>query len=408
MMKNMGLRFTQMCHQMKDNVLLSEVKRMKFNRRQLLVGGATLGVGFGTLADLRARGASVGPVGKGSKAPELIGGPQDWLNTEGKALKLYGPGGLLSEKRICLIDFWEYTCVNCIRTLPYLRAWNDRYRDKGLVIIGIHTPEFAFARQKANVAAAVQKFKITYPVLNDAAYDNWSAFHNRYWPRKYLLDRNGRIVYDHAGEGNYGETEAEIQKLLRAADPKVQLPKPLEPLRGSDKPGAVCYPQTPEIYAGYARGDEQFGLGGGLKRGTEHDYVDRPTLRQDGLFYASGLWKSLPESLRHARSTDDPFEDYVALPYKALEANAVIKPEGDAPFDVYLLQDGQPIAKEDKGADVRYDAKGRSFVHVDRPRMYNLIANHKWGQHEIRLGSPSPDFGLYSFTFASCEVGGKS
>ncbi len=382
-------------------------------RRNLLIGSSALAAAslLGTLRRGEAApGGGPSAITVDSKAPELIGGAGDWLNTGGKALRLYGKDGLLTSGAAdaVLIDFWEYTCVNCIRTMPYLKAWHERYRDKGLIIIGIHTPEFDFAKSKQNVADAAKRFGLAYPLLSDAGYANWEAYRNQYWPRKYLLDRTGKIVYDHAGEGGYGETERRIQQLLRAADPKVALPKPMEPLRGADKPGAVCYPQTPEIYAGYGRGGDQFGSPEGLRRDAPHTYSDAKGRRENGRYYARGRWRVLPESLRHARVTADPFEDYVALPYKALETNAVIRPEGGKPFDLFLLQDGKPIARADKGEDVRYAPDGRSFVRVDAPRMYKLVANRKWGEHELRLGTTSPDFGLYSFTFSSCAVGGNS
>jgi thiol-disulfide isomerase/thioredoxin len=384
-----------------------------FTRRSLLLGGSALALSslLGKLAQSQASPRAGGsPIGVGSKAPELIGGAGDFLNTGGKALRLYGKDGLLSSGAVdaVLIDFWEYTCVNCVRTMPYLKAWNERYRDKAVMIIGIHTPEFDFAKSRQNVADAAKRFGLTYPLLSDAKYANWGAYRNQYWPRKYLIDRSGKIVYDHAGEGGYGETERRIQQLLRAADPKAALPRLLEPLRGADRPGAVCYPQTPEIYAGYGRGADQFGSPEGLKRDADHTYRDVKGKRENGRFYVRGRWRVLPESLRHARATTDPFEDYVALPYKALETNAVIRPEGGKPFDLYLLQDGRPVDRADKGEDVRYTPGGRSFIRVEAPRMYKLIANRTWGEHELRLGTMSPDFGLYSFTFSSCAVGGNS
>jgi thiol-disulfide isomerase/thioredoxin len=341
------------------------------------------------------------------KAPELIGDPSDWLNTDGKALHLYGSGGLLSAGHCCMIDFWEYTCVNCIRTFPYIRAWDERYRNLGLTIIGIHTPEFAFARLKENVADAAKKYDLKYPILIDSKYANWEAFDNSYWPRHYLIDTDGEIVYDHAGEGGYDETESQIQRLLKKLHPDAKLPSIMKPVRGSDKPGAVCYPQTPEIYVGFSRGVPQFGSMGGFHRTVAYDYADSSS-HENGRFYAKGMWKSQRESMLHARETKDAFEDYIALRYKALQANAVIRPENGKAFDLYLEQDGAPIPAADKGDDVKYAADGRSYVHVDAPRMYQLVSNRKWGEHELKMGSSSPDFALYSFTFSSCEVGGSS
>jgi thiol-disulfide isomerase/thioredoxin len=329
-------------------------------------------------------------------APQLIGQPEDWLNTDGKPLKL-------RRGTVYLIDFWEYTCVNCIRTLPYLKEWNRRYAKDGLVIIGIHTPEFAFARDRANVAQAVKKFGITWPVLIDSEYKNWQAYGNNFWPRKYFIDLNGRIIADHGGEGSYAESEARIQQMLRQLHPDIRFEKPMAPVRDTDKPGAICYPTTPELYAG-ERGSltGQHGNIQPFAPGTISTYTD-PGTHQDGLIYLNGDWRTEKESLRHASATAG-LNDYVALRYHALECNAVIKPEGGEPLRVVITQDGKPVARTDAGADIRYDEQNRSYILVDEPRMYRLTKNAKFGTYELRLASTSPDFGLYSFTFTSCEI----
>lgn len=406
---------------MNEKTITADAQANRLTRRDLLLGaaGAQLCRACAALASLGAASAPrqavsgfAGQFGRRpAKAPELIGGPEDWLNTDGTALRLYGKGGLLQSDtvRAIVVDFWEYTCVNCIRTMPYLAEWHRRYADKGLTIIGIHTPEFEFGKSKENVAAAAERFGLRYPLVNDAKMANWEAWGNVYWPRKYLVDSRGRVVYDHAGEGGYGETEAQIQRLLRAGRPRIELPPLMEPVRGADKPGAVCYPQTREIYAGYWRGDEYFASKEGLRRDIAFDYTDPGGRRGNGVFYAQGRWQVNRENIRHARETpDDPFTDYIVVPYMALEVNAVIKPEDGRTFDIYIMQDGKPLAKEDKGVDVTYAADGRSLVRVREPRMYSLVKNAKWGRHELLLGTTSPGFGLYSFTFSSCEVGGNS
>src|SRR3989344_4406767 len=146
--------------------------------------------------------------GKYPKSPELTG-IAGYLNTEPE-LKISNLKG-----KIILIDFWTYTCINCIRTLPYLKSWHEKYSNKGLVIIGVHTPEFSFEKDHANVLNAVKELGIKYPVVQDNDYVTWTAFKNRYWPRKYLIDSEGYIRYDHVGEGAYEETEIKIQELLK-------------------------------------------------------------------------------------------------------------------------------------------------------------------------------------------------
>ncbi|MBI2138258.1 redoxin domain-containing protein, partial [Candidatus Woesearchaeota archaeon] len=149
-------------------------------------------------------------------APELAG-IAGYLNTDGEEIRIADYRG----KKAVLIDFWTYTCINCIRTLPHLAEWDKKYRDKGLAIIGVHTPEFNFEKEKKNVEMAIKKYGIPYPVVQDNDYATWSAYQNRYWPRKYLVDADGFIRYDHIGEGGYDDTEEMIQKLLMELGPEI-------------------------------------------------------------------------------------------------------------------------------------------------------------------------------------------
>ena len=116
--------------------------------------------------------------------------------------------------KVVLVDFWTFDCINCIRTLPYVKSWNEKYKDQGLVVVGVHTPEYPFERKEDNVAAAIKRFGITYAVAQDNQYGTWRAYNNQYWPAAYLIDKQGRIVYTHFGEGNYDVTEAKIKELL--------------------------------------------------------------------------------------------------------------------------------------------------------------------------------------------------
>jgi len=326
----------------------------------------------------------------GVRAPGFVGDSDDWINTEPLTMEeLRG--------RLVLVDFWDYTCINCIRTLPYLKEWHARYKDKGLVIVGIHTPEFGFAKERESVEQAIARFGIEYPVLLDSNYENWNAYGNRYWPHKYLVGPDGRIIYDHVGEGAYGETEAVVQKELREINPGASLPNIMAPLRGMDKPGAVCYPMTPELYLGYRRG--VLGNPEGYRPDHVVDFVD-PKTHRDGQVYAQGHFYNGDEFLRHARETPEP-EDYILVPYHALEVNAVIRP-ASGPFEVVVTQDGKPLDMADAGTDV-HEADGRTLVLVDGPRMYRIVANREFGSHELKLSSTSSSFAIYAFTFGSCE-----
>lgn len=150
--------------------------------------------------------ASAGALSKSVAAPEFSG-IEKWLNSEPLTLQqLRG--------KVVLVDFWTYTCINCINTLPYVKAWHQKYKDQGLVVVGVHTPEYPFERSTDNVKTALKRFGISYPVAQDNRYATWSAYNNQYWPAFYLIDKKGQVVYTHFGEGQYAQTEAAIKNLL--------------------------------------------------------------------------------------------------------------------------------------------------------------------------------------------------
>lgn len=332
-------------------------------------------------------------------APALPGG-LEWFNSRPRTMEeLRG--------QVVLIDFWEYTCVNCIRTMPYLKEWHQKYADKGLVIVGVHTPEFDFAKDAGSIKKAAAEFGLTYPLINDKDHAVWNTYGNRFWPAKYLIDKNGFIRYYHFGEGAYQQTEAQIQKLLRERDPGVKLPAIGQVKRGTDAPGAVCYPVTPELYLGYQRG----GFAGTL--GNRPGYTPNqvvafqdPGKWEDGKVYAHGRWLNHREALISAGAGGAKPSEYIAIQYHALEVNSVIKPEAGKPIRMWVYHDGKPVAKEDKGDDIRYDEQGLSYVTVDEPRMYNLVKNKVFGQKTLKLATADPGLGIYTFTFVSCEIPG--
>ncbi|OLL28047.1 thioredoxin [Burkholderia sp. SRS-W-2-2016] len=154
--------------------------------------------------------ALAAPLAAASTAPEFTGISQ-WLNSE--PLKLQQLRG-----KVVLVDFWTYSCINCANTLPYVKSWNQKYKDQGLTVIGVHTPEYPFERDTGNVKTAIKRLGITYPVAQDNQYATWNAYNNQYWPAFYLIDKKGQIVYSHFGEGDYAQTEAKIQALLAQKD----------------------------------------------------------------------------------------------------------------------------------------------------------------------------------------------
>jgi thiol-disulfide isomerase/thioredoxin len=299
--------------------------------------------------------------------------------------------------RPVLIDFWDYTCVNCLRTLPYVKEWHRRYKDHGLVIAGVHAPEFSFAHNVENVRRAVAQQGIEYPVVVDNDYAIWQAYANRYWPAKYLIDREGYLRYYHFGEGAYEETERELQALIRQAVPDVVLPAPLEPVRDTDRPGAVCYRVTPELYLGYQRG--RIGNTAGIVPDKPATYRDLDK-HAEGYFFLEGDWMLTAEMV--ARPVGASGESRLHVRYMAKEVNLVIAPPlagGDARIE--LLQNRSPLPAEDAGEDVSIE-DGRAFVKLDAPRMYRLVNNRAIDTYELTLATTSDGVSLFAFTFVSC------
>ena len=342
-------------------------------------------------------------------APDLVG-VDGWINSEPLTLaELRG--------RVVLIDFWTYTCVNCIRTFPYLRDWNEKYAPAGLVIIGVHTPEFEFEKNREHVATAVESFEIRYPVAQDNDRMTWSAFGNKVWPGKYLIDSDGYIEYTHLGEGAYRETEQKIRELLSEAGADLaSIPLASTPEPRLD-PAAVTTLSddglTRELYAGYDRNRAAMSSGNSPPYFLHIDYYEFPDLdliykdmgeRRNHYMALHGLWRNEPESVVHGRATEN-YEDYIALLFVATSVNAVMELWAGNPYTVRLLLDGAPMRPEDAGADVKFDEDGNSYVNVTSPRMYRLVDLDHFGEHELKLSSNSYEFSLFSLTFGANEGG---
>ena len=341
----------------------------------------------------------------GPLAAELVG-INAWINSQPLTLsKLSG--------KVVLVDFWTYTCVNCIRTLPYLKLWQAKYADDGLVIIGVHSPEFKFEEKLDNVIAAVKENGIGWAVAQDNDFATWKAYNNRYWPAKYLVDKDGVLRYKHFGEGAYAETESKIRELLEEAgadlsqlDASLPSDQVVDPAYLDDPSAGI----TRELYAGWDRG---YGFGGSYVWNKEF-YSDRDMLTEYNdpgnhvthQIYLEGPWYNSHESLIHGRETTD-FEDHIALKFSATSVNAVIRPEGEdaGPFTVLVELEGEYLTEANKGEDVVIEEDGRSFLHVEESRMYSIIQVPSYGTYEMRLSSNSPHFALFAFTFGIYESG---
>ncbi len=303
--------------------------------------------------------------------------------------------------KVVLVDFWEYTCINCLHTLPYLREWYRRYKDQGFVIVGIHTPEFIFSAQPSNVAAATKHLGVDWPVLLDPNLTLWHRFDNSVWPHEYLYDQSGNLIENAEGEGNYQQTEHAIQTAIKARDPQFKAP-PLMALLPQDnytKPGSVCYPHTPEVQVGIMRGPGPANLARYMNPVVENNFSD-PGSHRDGAVYLRGYWRPTDQALISAAN-----DGSAMLKYHAIQVVAVMRPEDGVSTRVNVTQDGAPIAHQDAGSDIRYAADGTSYVDVDSSRAYDLIMNKHYGQHELALSPQRVGLGLYSFDFESCEVG---
>lgn len=298
-----------------------------------------------------------------------------------------------------LVDFFTFSCVNCVRTLPHLRAWHARYAGLGLRVVGVHTPEFDFEREPDAVAHFLADHDLAYPVALDADRRIWDRWANKFWPRKYLVDRAGRIRYDRIGEGGYADTEAAIQRLLREAAPDLALPPVEAPV--DDVPfGAVCVRPTVELFAGWYRGLS--GHPGGWVEDRPAAYTP-PAEPRDGALTLSGRWRVGADASEALAPEPGDGETWAGVRFFGYEANAVLRSADGEPIRVAVTLDGRPVATSDAGTDVRTEG-GAAWCEVGAGRLYRLIAAAGYGPQTLRLYPERPGLLSYSFTFGGCPV----
>ena len=330
-----------------------------------------------------------------------IGGIDAWLNSAPTTI-----ANETSKGNVVLIDFWTYTCVNCLRTLPFLQEWHEKYADLGLVILGVHAPEFEFEEDLDNVQRAVDEEGVAWPVALDNDMRTWNAFNNRYWPAKYLIGVDDKTAYTHFGEGAYRETELEIRKALVAAGKDVSgIPiGEVENVKRDETANAV----TRELYGGYHRNYSVFGA-----YANQEEYYNEPDATVEYVdegrypaqkFVLHGLWRNEAEAIVHARETDD-LSDYIALRFIGRSANVVIDPPEMETFRVYVEVDDRPLTVEEFGDDIKHDVAGRSYFDVDEGRMYRILEVPEFGQHILKLSSDSDNFAIFAFTFGTYDGG---
>jgi thiol-disulfide isomerase/thioredoxin len=265
--------------------------------------------------------------------------------------------------RVVLFDFWTYTCINWLRTLPYIRAWAERYVDQGLVVVGVHTPEFSFEKDIDQVRRAVREMGIGYPVALDSDYAVWTAFDNHYWPALYVVDADGRIRHHWFGEGDYERSERVLQQLLRDAG-AAGIGSELVSVdaRGVEAPADWGTLRSPELYVGYGR-TENFASPGGLVSGRRHGYV-APARLELNHWALSGDW-----TVEREAAVSNDRGGRIACRFHARDLHLVIAPPArGAGARFRVLLDGEPA-----GADHGLDLDERGEGTVTDPRLYQLV-----------------------------------
>lgn len=301
-------------------------------------------------------------------------------------------------KRIVLLDFWTYSCVNCRRTLPFLKMLHEKYSDKGLLIIGIHTPEFEFEKSLENVKKAVEREGIKYPVALDSENTTWKLYGNMYWPRRALVNGRGKIVLEQVGEEGFTELELKIIEMLHEMGVRADwtIEKDMKVSREERLMNyAKMQRRTPEIYLGWERNQ---GFGNSqvcIPKSCVH-FIDRGD-HKDNVVYLQGDWIQQKESLKHEGNDTG----YVVLKYTAKSVNAVLKPHLDGGrFRVYIYLDGKPLDRSIAGRDVKiHKADKRSYIDVDHPDMFELVETDTIQTHEIKLETDDDQFEIFTFTF---------
>ncbi|MEN5363024.1 cytochrome c biogenesis protein DipZ [Brevundimonas intermedia] len=371
----------------------------------VLIGVVIIGLGADTGLLTRISAAStgrieqalLGSIGRGMPTNEA---PTDLANlpVEGVMPPLTGATTWINSPpltteqlrgKVVVVDFWTYSCINCIRSIPYVRAWAEKYKDQGLVVIGVHTPEFAFEKSEANVRQNVQRLGITYPVAMDNEFGIWRAFKNQYWPAHYFIDAKGQIRHHHFGEGDYDGSERVIQQLLKEAGAADVARDVVDvQAQGAEAAADMAQVESPETYVGYARA-ENFRSPGGLANDVIKDYVAAP-LQLNG-WTLSGRWRVTREhaDLQTAGGR-------VAFRFKARDLHLVMGPSktGEQPRFRVLVDGAAP--SPNAGSDIDAQGMGR----IDGERLYQLVRQTgAVRERTFEIEFLDPGVQVFAFTF---------
>jgi thiol-disulfide isomerase/thioredoxin len=289
------------------------------------------------------------------QAPDFVG-IDKWLNTSG-ALSTKDLKG-----KVVLVDFWTFSCINCIRTLPYVTKWYDTYKDQGFVVVGVHTPEFPFEKVTSNVQDAINRYGIHYPVAQDNEYATWNNYNNQFWPAEYLINKDGDIVYTHFGEGNYDRTGNAIRELLG-----LNTQQQAAPNSNLDQVG------SPEMYFGTARLQN---LTSEQKASASTQDYNFPQTLSTNYFALQGSWQFNPE--------------YAEL----TKPNGAIRLKFHAAKIYMVAQSAKPVHLK-----IKVDGQDQPDVVVSASQLYTLFDSSAHTDHTIELSIPDPGFEAYTFTF---------
>lgn len=293
-----------------------------------------------------------------------IAGISEWINSKPLVLdELKG--------KVILIDFWAYSCIKCVRTIPYLNAWYEKYRDKGFVILGVHSPEFDFEKENSNVKKAVESYKIQYPIALDNNFETWRNFHNRYWPAQYLIDKEGNVVYEHFGEGNYSETENNIRSLLGMNKAIIH----------SIAEKKSMFSPTPETYLGYNRA-ATLSSPEAVTKDTAARYSYSAELAKDA-WALNGEWIISPEKIVSAQANAS-----LKIRFYGSKVFAVMGSRLGKPIKVNLLLDGKRV-KTNSNFDVTHHA------------LYTLVSKKRPIEAVLEVTATEPGLEIYTFTFGN-------
>ena len=318
-------------------------------------------------------------------APDFLG-ITAWLNSEVLTMdELRG--------RPVLIDFWTFGCINCIRTLPHVRAWHDAYAPHGLVIVGVHTPEFNHEYEEANVRESLPSRGVIWPVAMDNGYKTWRAYNNRFWPHKFLIDQEGRIRYHHIGEGAYQETEKAIRALLAEAGTELShIPLSSASIPRKTTPSPSSGPRSLFAGSGFA-----FGSYLGNPTGTPNDgaRVFTDDVEHDAeRLYLDGRWDWVPNAALAQPQADELAR--VSVPFHAQTVSVSFGASADEPLRVLVTLDGQPIPADRRGGDVLTGPDGQTHMLVDQFRLYDILRNGSVNVGELQFSVGAPGLAIYA------------